>query len=486
MKEVGEHAVVLGAGMAGLVAAGVLSEFYDSVTVVERDTLPDRSAHRRGIPQGHHVHILLSRGIRVLSELFPGLPNELASAGAAVVDDGDLSRVYVRNGPYELKRSGTLADPAALAVYLASRPFLEFHVRRRVAALINVRFLDGHDVAEPIAEDDAIIGVRVVNRDNGVVTAVNADLVVDTTGRNARTPAFLEDLGYGRPPEERSVVNVGYSSQPLSIPEGCIVERLALFNQGIDRHRGLLMACEHDTWMLAIGRSTAAGRPPADLAEMLSLAKESLPKPIMEGLRKAEPVGQIAILRNTAAVWRRFDQMPRFPSGLVVIGDALCSLDPTYGQGMTMAGLQALTLRDCLSYGDFDLAQRFFSATARQIGPTWTANQVRDRIFAPAQEPRSMRQRVMGWTAKAALNATAYDTALTERFLRVMNLVDPQARLQDPRLLPRILTTNVRYRRAEPRAQAGGQWVERPSVLPVDLGFETGRAAERGRTSRHD
>ncbi|MDP7707369.1 hypothetical protein [Mycobacterium sp. TY815] len=148
--------------------------------------------------------------------------------------------------------------------------------------------------------------------------------------------------------------------------------------------------------------------------------------------------------------------------------------------------MQALTLRDCLSYGDFDLAQRFFSATARQIGPTWTANQVRDRIFAPAQEPRSMRQRVMGWTAKAALNATAYDTALTERFLRVMNLVDPQARLQDPRLLPRILTTNVRYRRAEPRAQAGGQWVERPSVLPVDLGFETGRAAERGRTSRHD
>ncbi|MHA7651045.1 hypothetical protein ACX9NE_18880 [Mycobacterium sp. ML4] len=156
-----------------------------------------------------------------------------------------------------------MTDPGALAVYLASRPFLEFHVRRSVAALINVRFLDGHDVAEPIAEGDAIIEVRVVNRDNGVVTAVNADLVVDTTGRNARTPAFLEDLGYGRPPEERSVVNVGYPSQPLSIPEGCIVERLALFNQRIDRHRGLLMACEHDTWMLAIGRSTArAGHQP--------------------------------------------------------------------------------------------------------------------------------------------------------------------------------------------------------------------------------
>ncbi|AKN16977.1 hypothetical protein MHAE_01605 [Mycobacterium haemophilum DSM 44634] len=476
MKEIGEHAVVLGAGMAGLVAAGALSEFYDSVTVVERDTLPDRPAHRRGIPQGRHVHMLLSRGSHVLGELFPGLPHELAAAGAVVIDDGDLSRVYVRSGPYELKQSGTLADPAALAVYLASRPFLEFHVRRRVAALANVNFLDGHNVVEPLAANDSILGVRIINRDNGVVTALDADLVVDATGRNACTPAFLEDLGYGRPPEERSAVNVGYSSQPLSIPEGCIVERLALFNRGIDRHRGLLMACEHDTWMLAIGRSAAAGRPPADLAEMLTLAAQSLPAPIMAGLRNAQPLGQSVILRNTAAIWRRFDQIPRFPSGLVVIGDALCSLDPSYGQGMTMATLQALTLRDCLNYGHRDVAQRFFHAAARQIGPTWTANQVRDRILAPVPKPRSMRQRAMRWSTQAALNATANDTVLAERFLRVLNLVDSSERLQDPRLLPRVLAANVRYRRTRPGAQTGSQWVEHPAAL---LG-------EHERTNSHD
>jgi hypothetical protein len=394
------------------------------------------------------------------------------------VDNGDLSRVYVRNGPYELKRSGTLANPGSLAVYLASRPFLEFHVRRRVAALTNVRFLDGHDVMEPLAAaDDAIVGARVVHRDNGVVNDLNADLVVDAMGRTARTPALLENLGYGRPPEERSAVNVGYSSQLLSIPDGCIVERLALFNQGIDRHRGLLMACEHDTWMLAIGRSTESGRPPADFAEMLTLAEHSLPAAIMAGLRKAEPLGQASIIRNAAAVWRRFDLMPRFPSGLVVIGDALCSLDPTYGQGMTMAALEALTLRDCLGDGRSDLAQRFFSATARQIGPIWTANPLRDGIIAPAQKPRSVRQRVMGWIATAALNAAAHDTALTERFLRVINLVDPAARLQDPRLLPRILAINMRYRRRSP-TQAGGQGDERPGVLPGDHSLETGRAAD--------
>ena len=91
--------------MAGLLAARVLSEFYDSVSVVERDRLPDYPCHRRGIPQGRHVHNSFSRGQQVFSELFPGLLEDLATAGAVVVDDGDLSNFYVRVGRYELKQS---------------------------------------------------------------------------------------------------------------------------------------------------------------------------------------------------------------------------------------------------------------------------------------------------------------------------------------------------------------------------------------------
>lgn len=486
MKEIGEHAVVLGAGMAGLLAARVLSEFYGSVTVVERDALGHRPAHRKGVPQGRHAHVLLSRGGQVVDGLFPGLLDEMADAGAVVVGDTALSNVYVRSGPYELKRWGALADPAALTVCLTSRPFLEFHVRRRVAALAGVRFLDGHDVVEPLAQDGAIVGARIVNRHNGVAITLNADLVVDAMGRHARSPVFLETLGYGRPPQQRSAVNLGYASQPLSIPAGRIGERLALFNHGIDRHRGLLMACEHDTWMLAIGRSTAAGPPPVDFAEMLTLAAESLPPSITAGLRKSEPLGRPAVLRNTAAVWRRYDRMPRFPSNLVVIGDALCSLDPTYGQGMTMAALQALTLRACLNDGRNALARRFFGAAARQIGPVWTGNQIRDRVLGPAGRPRSVRHRVMRWTAKATLNAAATDAALTERFLRAMNLVDPPARLPDPRLLPRVLAVSIRHRGARPQAPTDDQSVEHRSESAGYHGLESGRVAERGWTSRHD
>jgi len=447
----GEHAVVLGAGMAGLLAARVLSEFYDSVSVVERDRLPDYPCHRRGIPQGRHLHNFHSRGMQVLGELFPGLLDELARAGAVVVDDGELSNFYVRSGPYEMKRSGKFADPDALALLMATRPFMEFHLRRRVKALPNVGFLDGHDVAELLTTAGIVNGVRIVRRYNGVLTTLDADLVVDAMGRGARTPAWLERLGYERPAEKRAEARFAYASQQVSMPEGSIDQRLVMFNPGDGRPLGLLLANEHDTWMLAIGQPTDTGYPPTDYAAMLALAEPCLPPAIVGGLRRAHPIGEAVTHHHTAAIWRRYDQMSIFPSGLVVIGDALCSFDPTHGQGMTVAALEALILRDCLHVGNFGLAQRYFRAASEVIGETWGANQARSRVTSPARDQSSIRQRLSRWLALAALNAAAQDIVLTERFFRVTNFVDPPSRLQDPALIPRILWGNLRAKFARKR-----------------------------------
>jgi 2-polyprenyl-6-methoxyphenol hydroxylase-like FAD-dependent oxidoreductase len=442
----GEHAVVLGAGMAGLLAARVLSEFYDSVSVIERDRLPDYPCHRRGIPQGRHVHNFHSRGLQVMGELFPGLLEELARAGAVVVDDGDLANFYVRSGRYEMKRSGKFADPDALALLMATRPFMEFHLRRRVKALPNVTFLDGHDVAELLTTAGIVNGVRIVRRYNGVLTTLDADLVVDAMGRGARTPAWLERLGYTRPTEDRAEARYAYASQQLTMPEGSIDQRLVMFNLGGARPGGLLLANEHDTWMLAIGQPAYTGEPPTDYTAMLALAAPCLPPTITEGLRRAHPIGEAVTHHHTAAIWRRYDQMSEFPSGLVVVGDALCSFDPTYGQGMTIAALEALTLRDCLHVGTFGLAQRYFRAASQYIGETWAANQARSRVTSPARDQSSIRQRLSRWLAISALNAAAQDIVLTERFFRVSNFVDPPSRLRDPALIPRILWGNLRAR----------------------------------------
>jgi 2-polyprenyl-6-methoxyphenol hydroxylase-like FAD-dependent oxidoreductase len=330
--------------------------------------LLDHPSHRKGVPQDRHLHAFLGRGVQVLSELLPGLVKEMAGAGAVVLRDGDLSRIYARMGSWELARSGAVADPVALTLCLASRPFMEFHVRRRVAALPNVTVLDDHDLLELRAEADAVTGVHIVNRGNELTRVLETELVVDATGRAARTPVFLEHLGYGRPTEERSPTPVGYSSQPFAIPKGVIRQQLVMSNQGAHRPSVLLSACEHETWMLAVGRSLDSGGAPADFGEMLSLAKEVLPRTISDGLDAAHPTGELVTFRNPASVWRRYDQMRRFPRGLLVMGDAQCSLNPIYGQGMTMAALQAVALRECLQLGTTDLARRFFSGSAQPIG----------------------------------------------------------------------------------------------------------------------
>ncbi|MDT5110257.1 MAG: hypothetical protein QOE20_2147, partial [Mycobacterium sp.] len=163
VAELDSQAVVFGAGMAGLLAARVLSEFYGSVTVVERDLLPDHPGQRKGVPQGRHLHHFLSRGTQILGELFPGLLDELAATGATVDDGDDLSRLHVRVAGYELNPAGKLADPGPLAAYQASRPFMEFHLRRRVAALANVTVFDNHEAVEPVMAADTVTGARIIN-----------------------------------------------------------------------------------------------------------------------------------------------------------------------------------------------------------------------------------------------------------------------------------------------------------------------------------
>ncbi|ETW23963.1 FAD-dependent monooxygenase [Mycobacterium gastri] len=446
MANKGAHALVLGAGVAGLLTARVLSEFYGSVTMVERDVLPDRPEHRKGVPQGLHLHNFLSRGTQLIGELFPGILEELAAAGAAVDDGDDLSRLYVRVAGYELNPPGKLADPVPLAAYQASRPFVEFHLRRRVAALANVTILDNHKVIEPRVTAGTVTGARIINHVNGIESTVDADLVIDTTGRASRTRAFLESYGFGPVPQDMTPPTWGYSSHLMHIPSGRIGERMAFVSQGSSAPGAVLMAYEHDTWMLAISCPVGLGPPPKTFIEMLEMADRILPPAISTVLHDATPIGEIAISRATATQWQRYDRMSQLPTGLLVLGDALCTLNPLYGQGMTMAAMHAFTLRDCLQAGDTDMA-RFYSAAVEHIAPVWAMNQANE---LPAAPNPSLQARMRSWMQRAALAAATTNIAVAERLLRVRGLIDPPTRLQDPALLVQILLTNLRHPRIKP------------------------------------
>jgi 2-polyprenyl-6-methoxyphenol hydroxylase-like FAD-dependent oxidoreductase len=425
VSKLGEQAVVCGAGMGGLLAARVLSEFYGTVTVVERDKLPDAAEQRRGVPQGRHFHVLWSRGAEELERLFPGIQDDLIAAGAEVCDDGDLSRVSIRLAGHELSRAGKFSDPSAVKLYLLSRPLLESHVRQRVSAIDNVEILDGHDFVDPIAPNPHhVTGANIVDRDSGAKRELNADLLVDAMGRSARTPAFLDGLGYGRPVAERSTTNANYTSLLMRIPDGIIKERMTFVVPEPKKPTGgAFSVCEHDTWIFTLTR-LADNEPPDDLTGMIRMATQFAPPALLRALKRGEPIGEISVFRYPGAMWRRYDQMDRFPAGFLVFGDAICSTNPIYGQGMTVAALEATALRNCLADGNGDLSRRFFAAAADHIGPMWASNQFNDLYMDSADADHAASTALLEFR-ETVLSAAESSPALTEKLYRSMNLVDP-------------------------------------------------------------
>ena len=204
----------------------------------------------------------------------------------------------------------------------------------------------------------------MTNRDSDDPTTLTADLVIDATGRATHTPALLERNGFGSPPEKRDRGELGLLRPAADIPAGRITPRMvSMLDQGktLDPPAAAGVRTQH---LDAGDRRSHQARTSADRlrATCSPSAEQILPATVMTGLRAATPVGDISIFRNTASVWRRYDQMAQLPAGVLVIGDALCTLDPIWGQGMTMAAVQALTLHDCLREGTTDLPRRFFTS----------------------------------------------------------------------------------------------------------------------------
>lgn len=442
-----QSAVVCGASMSGLLAARVMAEMCDSVTVIERDKLPDQVSQRPGVQQGLHLHMLLSSGLRALEDLLPGVSEELRSKGAPVLDSRDLSQAYLDINGRVLCRRGTVADPDAIRVVLASRPLLESVVRERVRSLSNVTFLDGHDVIEPTLSGRTVTGVKVGSRCTKRTFEVPADVVVDSSGRSARTPAFLEAHGFGRPVEQTYRVQLSYTSQLFRVPGGLLHEKAAVISPTLQRPTGAGMLANEDGTVIFTLIGTGGQRLPADLPSVLEGAARLLPRHISSVLKAAEPLGELHHRRYQASVWRRYDKLTSFPVGLLVTGDAVCSFNPVYGQGMTSAAQQALALRKAFADNDVpDLSRAFFRKAARRIAPVWHANRLNDFAVTPATGWTMWPQRAFNTYTTAYMAAASDDAGLTEAFLRVLQGMDSGFTLASPVRAARVIAHSVRRR----------------------------------------
>lgn len=460
MAQIGDHAVVLGGSMAGMLAARVLSDFYRTVTVVERDALPiGGSGPRRGVPQGRHAHALTAGGARIVGELFPGLLDELVAGGAPVLTGGSFAGVDLTIAGHRLVRSGVVRDPS-FATYSPSRPFLECHVRRRLREVANVTLLDAHDVVELTSRGgaDRVDGVGLVPRDGGAGVTLTADVVVDATGRGSRTPAFLEQLGFSRPVEEEVVMRMAYSSQQLRMRPGALAEHLVNVFPVPGRPRLAALAVnEDDTWMLTVGGILGA-EPPADFAGMLEFIEDFMPAYAMAALRMADPMSDVARYRVPSNRWRRYDKLRRMPAGLLVIGDAVCSFDPIYGQGMSVAAMEAIALRDCLNCGDQKLPQRFSTAAAKVVRVAWQMAAGSDLAFPGVEGKRTPMIRLTNWYTDKLLAAAETDPYVAEKFIRAAGFIDPPTVLIHPSVLRRIAFSRRAAANVQEHAGSTGQF----------------------------
>ncbi|OBK81901.1 FAD-dependent monooxygenase [Mycobacterium sp. 1164985.4] len=440
------EAVVCGASMGGLLAAKVLSDAYDSVTLVERDRLPEDVSQRAGVPQGHHVHMLMSLGLKILEELFPGATKELQDAGAPIFDNRDLSGVYVEVRGHALCRTGALAKPDDMPVQPASRPLLESVVRERVCALPNVKVLDGHDVVGPVLNDRTVTGVRIVDRTGAHQTTLSADLVVDATGRSARTPAFLAAHGFTRPVEQSYRVQLTYTSQLFRLAPDALGDRVIFASPTKERPTGVgMLAHENDTMVVTL-IGVAGHQLPTRLPEMLAAVAACVPPEVSTALAAAEPVGETHHRQFPTSVWRRYDKLSSFPHGLLVIGDAVCSFNPMYGQGMTSALLQAMSLKDTLTAHGAPVSRVYFRDVARRLAPMWWANRLNDFTFLPTSGWKAWPQRALNDYVTAYVAAASEDVALSETFLRMLQGVGPGTSLMRPGQVARVIAHAGRTR----------------------------------------
>jgi 2-polyprenyl-6-methoxyphenol hydroxylase-like FAD-dependent oxidoreductase len=442
-RRIGDRAVVLGASMAGLLAARVLTDSYGQVTVLDRDQLPEAGIHRRGVPHGRHVHALLARGQQALEELFPGFTAELVTHGVPAGDP-------LANGRWYLNGHRLRQAPTGMVALCASRPFLEGHVRARVRALPKVRFPDACDIVGLATTPDGrrVTGVRVrvlPRADGGAEEVLGADLVVDATGRGSRTPTWLEALSYPRPPTEQVRIGLGYATRTYRLPPDALGGDLGVLHAPTPTHpRGAaFLRLEGDRWMVTLA-GILGDYPPTDPDGFLAFARSLRFPDIHQAIRDGEPLDDPVPFRFPASVRHRYERLDRFPDGLLVMGDAVCSFNPIYGQGMSVAAAQALVLRRHLEHGTRPQPRRLFVELARVVEVPWDIAVGGDLAFAGVQGRRTVKVRLVNAYLARLHAAAAHDAGLASAFMRVAGLVAPPQSLLRPGIVLRVLRTGPR------------------------------------------
>lgn len=466
------HAVVIGGSIAGILAARVLSNYFTQITVIDRDTFPDAPAHRKGAPQSHHAHGLLERGHMIIEQLFPGITEELRSNGASTFRNVVPLALVSPAGKLRTEK----VDHEAV---FFSRYFMEWHIRQRLTEQAGIRFISNCEVTDLLTTQDRqqVTGVRMRHRGGAnQVETLEADLIVDASGRHSKAPEWLVSMGYDAPPEETINSDIGYASRFYARPANFPAEWEGIIINGRPPHNprcGLILPIEHDRWHVTMG-GFAGNYPPTDEAGFLQWARD-LPDPsIYEAIRVAEPITPIKGYRTPQNRLRHFERLDHLPQRFIATGDSVCAFNPIYGQGMTTSALDALALDASLRQqrlrpeAGFEL--RFQRRIAQTVAAPWLIATGEDLRWEGIQLQGTKPRFGLRWIQRymnLVLQQAREDLMVSQAYFNVLNMIDTPESLMNPRVLGRVFAgTLVRaVRNTQTNPNDPGQFALSPEAI---------------------
>lgn len=435
----GNQAIIIGGSVAGLLAARVLSDHFEQITLIEKDVFSTLPQHRKGVPQDLHAHALLMQGQKNIEQLFPGVFEQLLRNGATLSDMGADLR-WFHYGNWKIRgRNG-------ITGYSQSRLLLEHALRTRLLPIPNIRLFDNCSVNNYLTSPDksSVTGVRI-SRAGQPEEQIQAQLVVDTTGRGTRTPQWLEELGYPRVEESAVKVDTVYATRLYQRKPDDLKDATSLMiwpTPPLSKRMGFLLPNEDGRWIATLS-SGFKDYPPTDEAGFLEFAR-NLPMPeLYNVIEKAEPLSPIYHYKIPSNLRRHYERMSRFPQGLVVMGDAACSFNPIYGQGMTISSIEAIELGRCLSQqpkGDTrGLSRKYQKKVAKIVSVPWLLATSEDFRYSQAEGKRPFGLGLLNRYTARIHRLCATDRDVLMKFEKVMTMQSSPAILFAPRIILKVV-----------------------------------------------
>jgi 2-polyprenyl-6-methoxyphenol hydroxylase-like FAD-dependent oxidoreductase len=439
----GRHAIVVGGSIGGMLAARVLAEHFDRVTVIERDQLPGNDGdHRPGVPHARHLHFFLKRGLMVAEELFPGITADLQGAGGHLLDQGRDFRILYRSGWSPRAEIG-------LEFCTFTRPLLEATLRRHLLADPKIALLQGFEVAGLVLNQDRsrVEGVNLQPRHHdpnvpAVMNTIAADLVVDTSGRGSKAPEWLEAAGFSRPGETVVDAFWGYATriyEPVQDFKKDWKNLLVMNRPPYQPRAGIIQPIEGNRWLVTIA-GVMRDYPPTDEEGFLRFARSLSSPELYRAIEHARPLSRIWGYRKTENRLRHYEKAD-VPAGFAALGDSVCAFNPVYGVGMTLTGLEVLALRDCLREGKGRLdSHRFQKRVAKLVAAPWALTTGEDLRWPATQGGKiTLKVKLMHWYIEQVIRLIPQSQEVFRRFQEVNHMLKAPTALFHPAVLGPVL-----------------------------------------------